>query len=150
MTNYRWINYEVMSNTKRYYETNSELADAVRHSIAGQYMVANEEYIDMPVPEQVTTQYKVSEKRSFEAARTYTDKKVAVLNYANNHSIGGAPFSAGTYEVTLFQDGPNADKAATDYRVLQHTVTLPSSGAQPVTLHLASGGGFACKLIKKN
>lgn len=57
---------------------------------------------------------------------------------------------AGTYEVTLFQDGPNADKAATDYRVLQHTVTLSPSAAQPVTLHLASGGGFACKLIKKN
>jgi uncharacterized protein (TIGR02452 family) len=43
----------------------------------------------------------VSGKRSFEAAKGYSGKKVAVLNFANNHSIGGAPFSAGAQEESL-------------------------------------------------
>jgi len=43
----------------------------------------------------------VSGKRSFEAAKEYAGRKVAVLNYANNHSIGGAPFSAGAQEESL-------------------------------------------------
>lgn len=99
--NYRWINFEVMTHTKDYYETNSELVDAVRHSIASQYMVADEENIDQPLPERVTTEYKVSGKRSFEAAKAYAGRKVAVLNYANNHSIGGSPYSAGAQEESL-------------------------------------------------
>lgn len=99
--NYRMINFEVMTHTKEYCETNPELVEAIRHSIASQYMVADEDNIDQPIPDQVTTQYKVSGKRSFEAAKAYVGKKVAVLNYANNHSIGGAPFSAGAQEESL-------------------------------------------------
>lgn len=43
----------------------------------------------------------MSGKRSFEAAKGYPNKKIAVLNYANNHSIGGAPFIAGAQEESL-------------------------------------------------
>ena len=93
--NYRHINYEVMADTKRCYESIPELIDAVRLSREQQYMVSQEDHIDIPVCENVTTQYIVSGKRSFEAAKGYAGKKVAVLNYANNHSIGGAPFSVG-------------------------------------------------------
>ena len=99
--NYRHINYKVMAGTKRCYETIPELIDAVRLSIEKQYMVSQEERIDLPVCENVATQYIVSGKRSFEAAKGYAGKKVAVLNYANNHSIGGAPFSAGAQEESL-------------------------------------------------
>jgi len=51
----------------------------------------------------------------------------------------------GSYEMTLAKDGINADKAATDYKIEQNTVTTSSK----VNIHLAQGGGFAMKLIRK-
>ena len=36
-----------------------------------------------------------------EDGKAYRGRKVAVLNFANNHSIGGAPFSAGAQEESL-------------------------------------------------
>ena len=56
---------------------------------------------------------------------------------------------AGTYEMTAFIDGMNADKTATDYEVWQQTFTLPYTVSESVTVHMASGGGFAAKLIQK-
>lgn len=43
----------------------------------------------------------VSSKRTFEAASVYKGKKVAVLNFANNRSIGGSPYSASAHEEAL-------------------------------------------------
>ena len=100
-TRYRIINYEVMKDTQNCYETISELKEAVEWSIANQFMVAEEDNIDQPLPDHVSTRYIVSGKRSFEAAKDYKGKKVAVLNYANNVHIGGAPFSAGAQEESL-------------------------------------------------
>ena len=99
--NYRKINYEVMLDTKHCYETIPELIDAVEKSIACQFMVEEDENIDQPIPDTINTRYIVSGKRSFEAAKAYAGMKVAVLNFANNHSIGGAPFSAGAQEESL-------------------------------------------------
>lgn len=99
--NYRKINYEVMVDTKRCYESMPELMEAIEDSVARQYMVAEEDCIDQPITDTPTTRYIVSGKRSFEAAKGYVGKKVAVLNYANNHCIGGAPFSAGAQEESL-------------------------------------------------
>jgi uncharacterized protein (TIGR02452 family) len=101
MTNYRKINYEVMADTKKQYESVAELKEAVKSSIERQYMVAQEENIDQPKVENSQTKYVCSGKRSFEAAKAYQGKKTAVLNFANNHSIGGAPFSAGAQEESL-------------------------------------------------
>ena len=98
---YREINFEVMSDTQRRYETIPELRRAVEWSIENQYMVAEEEDIVLPETDTIGTRYIVSGKRSFEAAKEYSGKKVAVLNYANNVSIGGAPFSAGAQEESL-------------------------------------------------
>lgn len=98
---YRKINFEVMSDTQRCYETIPELMRAVEWSIANQYMVAEEENIVLPETDIIDTRYIVSGKRSFEAAKKYRGKKVAVLNYANNVSIGGAPYSAGAQEESL-------------------------------------------------
>jgi alpha-glucosidase len=51
----------------------------------------------------------------------------------------------GTYELTLCADGPNADRNPVDYqfttRIVRRTDTLP--------LHLAPGGGFAARFLKK-
>ncbi len=99
--NYRQINFEVMSNTEHCYRTKPELISAVENSIANQYMIAEEDNIDQPIPDTINTRYIVSGKRSFEAAKDYTGKKIAVLNYANNLSIGGAPFFAGAQEESL-------------------------------------------------
>lgn len=41
-------------------------------------------------------------------------------------------------KVTLYRDGTNADRKATDYKCEQLTV-----GDQPLSIHLAPGGGFA-------
>ena len=101
MWNYREINWEVMTDTKIHYESDDELMEAVKNSIERQYMVAHEENIDQPKVENSETKYICSGKRSFEAAKAYKGKKTAVLNFANNHSIGGAPFVAGAQEESL-------------------------------------------------
>jgi uncharacterized protein (TIGR02452 family) len=101
MNNYRRINYEVMLDTKHQYETVPELVNAVEKSKASQYMVAQEDIVDVAPVEKSNTKYVVSGKRSFEAAKGYNGKKVAVLNFANNHSIGGSPFFAGAQEESL-------------------------------------------------
>ena len=101
MWNYKKINYEVMTDTKKQYESVAELKEAVKSSIERQYMVSQEENIDQPKVENSQTKNVCSGKRSFEAAKAYQGKKTAVLNFANNHSIGGAPFSAGAQEESL-------------------------------------------------
>lgn len=101
MMNYREINWEVMMDTKIRYESDEELIEAVKNSIERQYMVAQEENIDQPKVENSQTKYICSGKRSFEAAKAYKGKKTAVLNFADNHAIGGAPFSSGAQEESL-------------------------------------------------
>lgn len=98
---YRKINHDVMVDTVNQYENNPKLIEAIKVSIDKQFMVAQEDNIDQPVADVSNTHYVVSGKRSFEAARGYKGKKVAVLNYANNHCVGGAPFSAGAQEESL-------------------------------------------------
>lgn len=51
----------------------------------------------------------------------------------------------GEYEVEIFRDGVNADKAARDYK--REVMALPASR----TLHaeMAPGGGFVAKIVKK-
>ena len=51
----------------------------------------------------------------------------------------------GDYEMTVYRDGINADRAARDY--VKETVTVPAS--RKVTVHLAPGGGYAAKIVKK-
>lgn len=101
MSDYREINREVMTNTMTMCESLPELQDAIRYSQQQQFIVLQEETIPATNTRQCATQYIVSGKRSFEAAQGYPNKKVAVLNFANNHSVGGAPFSAGAQEESL-------------------------------------------------
>ena len=98
---YSHINREVMLDTERQYIINPELQEAVLASKRRQYIVLQEDNIDQPKTDDSSTKYIVSGKRSFEAAKDYQGKKIAVLNFANNHSVGGAPFSAGAQEESL-------------------------------------------------
>ena len=99
--NYRLINREVMNDTCEQCKYDNELAAAIAFSIQKQFVVTQEDNIDQPVSEMSNTRYIVSGRRSFEAARYYAGKRVAVLNFANSHSVGGAPFSAGAQEESL-------------------------------------------------
>lgn len=94
-------NYEIMTDTKYQYESNPELVEAIKSSIQRQYIVAHEENIDQPIVNESKTIYVCSGKRSFEAAKEYNGKKTAVLNFANNRSIGGNPFFANAQEEAL-------------------------------------------------
>lgn len=49
------------------------------------------------------------------------------------------------YTATIFRDGINADKQAEDYA----TETIEVNRTTRLPIHLASGGGFAIKLLKK-
>ena len=99
--NYRAINFRVMTDTVEQCEKQPALKVAIQHSIDRQYVV--QEGTDIKIPERpaLETTVLLTGNRTFEAARQYQGKRVAVLNYANNHSIGGAPFSAGAQEESL-------------------------------------------------
>lgn len=55
----------------------------------------------------------------------------------------------GEYEVELFRDGVNADRTARDYKKVMMTIAVKDGKAEPMNIHLAPGGGFAAKIIKK-
>ena len=100
--NYAMINHDVMVDTKHQYEKNAELKQMVQNAIGKQFMVSQEENIDQPWVNDSQTEYAVVGERSFGAAKSWAkENRVAVLNFANNHSIGGAPFSAGAQEESL-------------------------------------------------
>ena len=101
MNRYQRINYEVMTDTKKQYTENVELKESICDSISRQFMVLHDVEIPLSAFTKHETNYITSGKRSFEAAKGYTGKKVAVLNFANNHSIGGAPYIAGAQEESL-------------------------------------------------
>lgn len=101
MPNYREINHEVMLDTVHQYTNTPELQEAIRHSVNRQVMVAHESSLAFCGSGQCTPRILISAKRTFEAAKSYRGRKVAVLNFANNHRIGGAPFAAGAQEESL-------------------------------------------------
>ena len=100
---YRKINFEVMTDTKYQYETNNQLKLMVKDSIGKQYMVSHEDRIKINKTKPQVNSVEVTSARTLSAAERYTNMgyKVAVLNFANNHTIGGAPFAAGAQEESI-------------------------------------------------
>ncbi len=101
MMNYQEINMRVMLDTQQQCEMLPELCEAVQNSRDRQFMVSQEDVVDLSATQEGHTRYVTSVRRTFEAAKGYKGKKVAVLNFANNHSVGGSPFSAGAQEESL-------------------------------------------------
>lgn len=95
------INQEVMVDTGRCYTTMPELKHAVRNSISQQFMVKHEQDIRQREASDICTEYICSGKRTLEAAAAHKGLKTAVLNFANNHAIGGSPFYAGAQEESI-------------------------------------------------
>lgn len=52
----------------------------------------------------------------------------------------------GNYQATIFTDGANAEKTASDYQVKEMSV----NNTTQINIDMAPGGGFAIRLIKKN
>ena len=97
---YKNLNRYVMNHTYELCKENSDLLESIRNTNDNSYMVKENETINVEKG-MGKTNIIVSKKRTFEAAKAYKGKKVAVLNFANNHSIGGAPWSAGAQEESL-------------------------------------------------
>ena len=99
---YHSLNRFVMNHTQRLCQDVPELRQAIEDAIKAQYIVFDNGDEDRNKGSDGPTEnIIVSGKRSFEAASAYKGKKVAVLNFANNHSVGGAPWSAGAQEECL-------------------------------------------------
>lgn len=98
---YRSINRAVMTNTYELCFKINSLKESIIYSIANQRVILENEYINPDRSGKCDTNVFVSNKRTYEAAGGYRGKKVAVLNFANNHSIGGSPYSAGAQEESL-------------------------------------------------
>ena len=103
MTDYRKINFAVMTDTRECCKKNPELKKMIQESIHNQFMVSHDENIDQQLGGSSQTEYVVTGDRTYHAAKpcAASGKRVAVLNFANNHSIGGAPYAAGAQEESL-------------------------------------------------
>lgn len=95
------INYSVMMDTKKMYTTNTTLQNAVQYTVKHQYIVRETDAVSTQPAIASTTKFMLSSVRCLEAARGYVGKKVAILNFANNHSVGGSPFSSGAQEESI-------------------------------------------------
>ena len=99
---HRSLNGFVMSHTMKVCTEDPTLKMLTESTIVGQKVIYEKDELNVK-KDGPTTNIIVSNKRSFEAAIPYfyAGKSVAVLNFANNHSVGGAPYSAGAQEESL-------------------------------------------------
>ena len=99
---YRQINETVMNNTQELCANLNVLKSAIENSIQKAYVVYQDETITVnSAPANEHTTIVVSSKRTYEAAEKYKGKKICCLDFANNHSVGGAPWHAGAQEESL-------------------------------------------------
>ena len=97
---YPTLNRYVMTHTYDECFQNPALNKLIEYTKSKQYIVFTKDTIEAE-KDGPTTNIVVSNKRSLEAAKAYKGKKIAVLNFANNHSIGGSPYSAGSQEESI-------------------------------------------------
>ena len=100
--NYREINRNVMDDTMKMCDHIKSLKDSIANSIRNEYVVYQSDAFDAgDIKANPEMEIIVSKKRTFEAAEKYAGKKVCCLDFANNHSMGGAPWSAGAQEESI-------------------------------------------------
>lgn len=89
-----------MIDTEELCTQNSELIDAINNTVANSFVVYEEDKVDISA-KPWNTKIIISNKRSFEAAKAYKWKKIAVLDFANNHSPWWAPHRSWAQEECL-------------------------------------------------
>ena len=97
----RALNQYVMDHTYRLCKNDSVLSKHVEKSINDEVVIYENDSIVYAFNKNPTVNIEVSRRKSFEAAKQYRDKKVVVLNFANNHHIGGSPWSSFAQEESL-------------------------------------------------
>ena len=97
---YRTLNNFVMDHTYDICKSNDLLIKSIDYTNNNSYMVKEEDDVNV-MKDSKTENIIVTGDRTIEAASKYKNKKVAILNFANNHSIGGAPWSSGAQEESL-------------------------------------------------
>ena len=99
---YRKINRTVMDDTMKLCGHNKSLKESITNSIKNEYVVYQSDAFDAgEIKQNPEMKIIVSKKRTFETAEGYAGKKVCCLDFANNHSMGGAPWSAGAQEESI-------------------------------------------------
>ena len=91
-----------MDDTMKLCGHNKSLKESITNSIKNEYVVYQSDAFDAgEIKQNPEMKIIVSKKRTFEAAEGYAGKKVCCLDFANNHSMGGAPWSAGAQEESI-------------------------------------------------
>ena len=97
---FRTNNRLTMIDTYQLCKINEILSESIKNTIKNTKVVYEKDNVCCEANGPVKKMF-VSPKRTYEAASYYKNKKVTILNFANNHSIGGAPYSAGAQEESL-------------------------------------------------
>lgn len=83
-------NIRIFEDTCRLYESDPVLVEAVKNSIAQQKVILETDEYPFTLPVYDTpSKLIVTGRRSFEAALSYREKKVCVLNFASHNNPGG-------------------------------------------------------------
>ena len=94
------LNNQVMTDTEELCNQDSELINAIDNTVANSFVVYQEDNVNIS-PKPWNTKIIISNKRSYEAAKVYKWKRVAVLDFANNHSPWWAPHRSWAQEESL-------------------------------------------------
>lgn len=94
------IRHFVMEHTMDACSGSAELAWAISKSRESQYILFENDPLDVP-PSKPMKNLILSPRKTFEAARQYRDKKVTVLNFGSAVTPGGAPWDSGAQEESL-------------------------------------------------
>ncbi len=98
---YRKLNRYTMDDTFKMCMENEILREAVSNSVENEYVVYAEDDLDVSPQKNDAMEVIVTKNRTYQAAEKYKGKKICCLDFANNHSIGGAPWSAGAQEESM-------------------------------------------------
>lgn len=94
------LNNQIMNDTEELCNTNPTLIDAINNTVAKSFVVYQEDNVNIS-PKPWNTKIIISNKRSYEAAKAYKWKRVAVLDFANNHFAWWAPHRSWAQEESL-------------------------------------------------
>ena len=98
----RETNRLIMDNTQEMCAALISLRKSIESSIEKAYVVyESDDFSVGQITPNKNMEILVSGRRCFEAAENYKGKKVCCLDFANNHNIGGAPWSSNAQEESM-------------------------------------------------
>ena len=100
--NYKQINNRVMNGTQELCINLNYLKKTIAYSISREYIVyEDDEFALDSIIENPDMRVIISQERTYAAAEKYKGKKICCLDFANNHLIGGSPWTAGAQEESM-------------------------------------------------